>query len=110
MSEENLNTTAVQRPGAFFGHITQNVRNLAHEYFKTATKGLTLDVGCGNGLFFASLPKPTGKLIGTDLDLSLLYESKQIFADNQVENVSLVQGNVTTMPFSNVKATEMASS
>lgn len=101
MSEENLDTTAVQRPGAFFGHITQTVRNLAHEYFKTAPKGITLDVGCGNGLFFASLPKPTGKLIGTDLDLSLLYESKQIFADNEVENVSLVQGNVTTMPFEN---------
>jgi ubiquinone/menaquinone biosynthesis C-methylase UbiE len=99
MSEANLDTTAVQRPGAFFGHITQNVRNLANEYFTTAQKGLTLDVGCGNGLFFASLPKPTGKLVGTDLDLSLLYESKQIFKDNEVANVSLVQGNVTTMPF-----------
>ena len=99
MSEANLDTTAVQRPGAFFGHITQNVRNLANEYFSTAQKGLTLDVGCGNGLFFASLPKPTGKLVGTDLDLSLLYESKQIFKDNEVANVSLVQGNVTTMPF-----------
>lgn len=99
MSDAKLNTTAVQRPGAFFGHITQTVRNLAQEYFKTAPKGLTLDVGCGNGLFFASLPQPTGKLVGTDLDLSLLYESKQIFTDNNISNVSLVQGNVTTLPF-----------
>lgn len=99
MAESNLDTSAVQRPGAFFGHITQNVRSLANEHFKTAPKGITLDVGCGNGLFFASLPQPTGKLVGTDLDLSLLREAKEIFDDNKITDVSLVQGNVTTMPF-----------
>ncbi|MCZ6634511.1 MAG: class I SAM-dependent methyltransferase, partial [bacterium] len=99
MGQTDLNTSGVQRPGAFFGHMTQTIRDLAVQRFSVAKKGLTLDVGCGNGLFFASLPQPTGRLVGIDLDLDLLFEAKRIFVDNQIEDVRLVQGNVTTLPF-----------
>jgi len=100
MAQTDLDTSGVQRPGAFFGHITQTIRDLAAQRFSFAKEGSTLDVGCGNGLFFASLPQPTGHLVGTDLDLNLLFEAKRIFVDNQIEGVRLVQGNVTTLPFS----------
>lgn len=99
MPQENLDTSAVQRPGAFFGHITQTVRDLAAQYFAEAEKGITLDVGCGNGLFFASLPQPTGRLVGADMDFQLLGEAKQIFADNHLDQADMVLGNVTSLPF-----------
>lgn len=99
MPQENLDTSAVQRPGAFFGHITQTVRELAAQYFSEAQKGMTLDVGCGNGLFFASLPQPTGRLVGADMDFQLLIEAKQIFTDNDIEQADMIRGDVTTLPF-----------
>ena len=101
MPQDQLDTSAVQRPGAFFGHITQTVRNLASEYFSEAPKGITLDVGCGNGLFFASLPQPTGRLVGADMDFDLLVEAKQIFIDNRLEGADLIRGDVNALPFAN---------
>ena len=99
MPQENLDTSAVQRPSAFFGHITQTVRDLAAQYFAEAPKGITLDAGCGNGLFFASLPQPTGRLIGADMDFRLLVEAKQIFNDNKIEQADMVLGDVNALPF-----------
>ena len=99
MSRPSLDTSGVQRPGAFFGHITQEVRDLAAHRFDPSGDGLTLDVGCGNGLFFASLNPRTARLVGADLDLDLLREAKQIFSDNRIGGVTLVQGDVGALPF-----------
>lgn len=97
MKNTPLNTTAVQRPGAFFGHITQTVRTWAASRYKPG--GRTLDVGCGNGLFFASLTSASDQRIGIDLDIGLLQEARRIFADNRTSNVALCCGNVMHLPF-----------
>lgn len=96
----SIDTSAVQRPGAFFGHITQTVRDLAASCFVSSPQSRTLDVGCGNGLFFASLPPARGLRVGFDLDLQLLREARQIFSDNRTQSVSLVRGDITSLPFS----------
>lgn len=94
-----LDTSAVQRPGAFFGHITQTVRSIAATCYAPHARGRTLDVGCGNGLFFASLTHAEDHRVGVDLDFQLLQEARHIFTDNNTQPVSLTRGHVGAMPF-----------
>ena len=101
MPQSPLDTTSVKRPGAFFGRITRAVRALAAGRFDSAGGGLTLDVGCGNGLFFASLNARDARLVGADLDLDLLREAGQVFTDNRIANARLVQGDAGALPFPN---------
>ncbi|MDA0747912.1 MAG: class I SAM-dependent methyltransferase [bacterium] len=101
MDKQSLDTSSVQRPGAFLGRITQAIRDLAVQNFTPQNSGNTLDVGCGNGLFFAALPPCQGRLAGVDFDLDLLREARLIFKDNQVGDVWLAQGNGTALPFQN---------
>ena len=86
------------RPGAFLGKITRKVRNLAADLYEPSG-GRTLDVGCGNGLFFASLNKGTDRFVGSDLDLALLHEAGKVFRDNDVRGVWLTQANALDLPF-----------
>lgn len=99
LKNPTLDTSAVQRPGAFFGHITQTVRTLAAHCYATHPSGRTLDVGCGNGLFFASLPPENDQRIGVDLDLQLLQEARRIFIDNHLTEADWVRGEITALPF-----------
>ena len=99
MSDGNLDTSSVQRPGAFFGRITLAVRETAASLFEPAEGTKSLDVGCGNGLFFASLRTGSGTLIGADRDLGLLREARQVFRDNQTHNAALAQGDALALPF-----------
>ena len=95
---QGLQTGSVARPGAFLGEITQAVRDLAVERYGTA-EGRTLDVACGNGLFFAALPRTTSRLFGSDLDVSLLEESRSVFSDNDLTGVCLSQADAAHLPF-----------
>ena len=89
MNPKGPDTSSVARPGAFLGRITNAVRERAAQRFGATMEGLTLDVGCGNGLFFASLERTEGHFVGIDHDLELFREATQVFEDNQIGNVWL---------------------
>ena len=95
---EPLRTQSVARAGAFLGKITKAVRNLAVERYGSAD-GTTLDVACGNGLFFAALPVTGSRLFGSDLDLGLLLESRAIFKDNNLTGVRLSRADAAHLPY-----------
>ena len=40
-----------------------------------------------------------GRLVGIDYDVDLLQEAKNVFADNQVQNVLLANSDALTLPF-----------
>ena len=99
MARIPLNTSSVARPGAFLGRITSAVRDLAARRLDAADGGLALDVGCGNGLFFASLCDRGKLLVGLDCDLPILREAGRVFADNRVGAVHRVGGDARALPF-----------
>ncbi len=92
-------TSSVEHPGAFLGTIMRGVRETAAGRLNSRQRGLTLDVGCGNGLFFASLPESEGGLVGIDRTSGLLQEARRVFSDNQVENVWLAISDALMLPF-----------
>ena len=94
-----IDTSGVARPGAFLGQITTAVRDLAAQRLSKTQPGLVLDVGCGNGLFFASLDLPDASLVGVDLDLELLLEARRIFLDNRTGSVQLSLAHAGALPF-----------
>ena len=96
--DDSLKTESVNRPAAFLGGITQAVRNLAVEQYGSA-EGRTLDVACGNGLFFAALPATASRLFGSDLDRGLLVESRSVFRDNGLTGVRLSQADAAHLPY-----------
>ncbi len=100
---KELDVSGVKMKGAFLGKVTSKVRDLAG-LLSMGGKGIILDVGCGNGLFLASLGRASASknelvLVGVDRSMPLLKEAKGIFKDNSVECVSLLQGNALAMPF-----------
>ena len=99
MSTENLDTSSVQRPGAFLGRITRTIRHLAASRLGAGDAGPILDVGCGNGLLFAALDAPDARLVGVDLDLELLDEARRVLADNRVGSVWLARSKAEDLPF-----------
>ena len=91
--------SSVSRKKAFRGEITNRVRNAAL-HVSADKMGYILDVGCGNGLFFASRRKSQGKiLVGIDLFLDLLKEARAVFRDNDISGVHLTQGDAFQLPF-----------
>jgi len=95
----SLDTSAVTRPGAFLGGITTSVRDRAVARFDGADPGRTLDVGCGNGLFFAALGQSAQAYHGLDADRLLLREARRVFADNGIARTSLVEGDLADLPY-----------
>ena len=102
----SVNTSAVARPLAFLGRITRSVRATATRLLQSQAANApgdrptrVLDVGCGNGLFFAETGPIGATRIGSDLDLQLLQEAGRIFQDNRVVGVSMVCANATHLPF-----------
>jgi|GEM_PF-2312443 ubiquinone/menaquinone biosynthesis C-methylase UbiE len=94
-----LDTSSVKNRGAFLGRLTSTIRNLAVNCYKSAGDSKTLDIGCGNGLFFAELQAQGDLLVGADLDIALLWEARDIFADNDTRDVQLTMANVGSLPF-----------
>lgn len=93
------NTSSVKQKGAFLGRLTSEVRAAAW-HLSADERGHILDVGCGNGLFFTCWGSaPHAKLIGLDLSWSLLQEARAVFQDNDMADVSLVQGDAFRLPF-----------
>jgi ubiquinone/menaquinone biosynthesis C-methylase UbiE len=63
---------------------------------------LVVDVGCGTGLNFALVQAaigPEGRLIGVDLTDAMLAEARQRVADNNWNNVVLVQTDAAQYAF-----------
>jgi ubiquinone/menaquinone biosynthesis C-methylase UbiE len=94
-----IDTSGVERPGAFLGRITSAVREAAARRAPRPHTGTLLDVGCGNGLFFASLGRMEGRLVGVDLDRALLSEARGIFRANDIRGAHLVASHAGALPF-----------
>ncbi len=101
MPKTELNISSVAQKKAFLGNITTGIRDKAAEL--CVNDDLTLDIACGNGLFFAYLNqtgKNSMKFIGMDQSAELLREAKDIFRDNGVvDNAELVRGDIFKLPF-----------
>lgn len=100
MNKVKLNLSSVARRSAFLGSITSIIRTKACQLCVNDDK--ILDVGCGNGLFFAELNQLTIKgesFIGIDCSEDLLNEAKRIFLDNSVKKAVLIRGDIFALPF-----------
>ncbi len=100
MVEKSLDLSSITKKRAFLGKITTAVRKKAA--LLCMHDEVVLDVGCGNGIFFAQLNisgTETMKFIGLDRSGPLLEESKNIFVDNSVKNVILIKGDIFNLPF-----------
>ena len=63
---------------------------------------VVVDVGCGTGLNFALLQEaigPQGRIIGVDLTEAMLDQARQRVADNNWNNVGLVQSDAAQYEF-----------
>jgi ubiquinone/menaquinone biosynthesis C-methylase UbiE len=63
---------------------------------------LVVDVGCGTGLNFALVQEaigPEGRIIGVDLTDAMLDQARQRVAENNWNNVELVQGDAAQYEF-----------
>ncbi|MCC7430475.1 class I SAM-dependent methyltransferase [bacterium] len=98
MSE--LNTSKVKRKKAFLGAVTTQVRSEAEKLCKNFKGGSLIDIGCGNGLFFAAVGNlPNTTFFGLDYSLELLKEAREIFKDNNFKSAFLIKGNGFYLPF-----------
>jgi ubiquinone/menaquinone biosynthesis C-methylase UbiE len=71
---------------------TQRIKRLVSKH--SAGCGLSLDVGCGKGVYFNSFKN---ELIGLDLTLSFLKEAKKNSSGKR--RVSLILGDIRYLPF-----------
>ena len=95
----SLNTSHVAHKAAFLGKLTSWVRHRAAELAE-GVSGRVLDIGCGNGLFFADLHSDlSAKLFGVDRDMALLREAQRIFLDNEVTGIGLICADMYHLPF-----------
>ena len=95
----SLDTSHVTCKEAFLGTLTTRIRNKAGELAEGCA-GRILDVGCGNGLFFAALQvSDEAKLFGADWSMALLREAQQIFLDNKISGTRLVRTDMYHLPF-----------
>lgn len=95
---KKLDTSKVKRRRAFFGKITAKVRRGAAKLCRGA-EGRIVDVGCGNGLFFAELePREGVTLVGVDYSAELLAEAREVFAANQIAGSHFVRGDAFLLP------------
>ena len=90
---KRLNLTRTTDRKAFWGRLTSRIREKAGELCRGG-HGRLLDVGCGNGLFFASLNGVDDlHLVGLDRSRDLLSEAREAN-----EEVKLVQGLLEVLP------------
>lgn len=88
-----MNLTSVTNRKAFWGRLTSRIREKAGELCRGG-HGRLLDVGCGNGLFFASLKGTDDlQLLGLDRSRDLLSEAREAN-----EGVKWVQGLLEVLP------------
>ena len=99
----SIDLGGVRRKKAFLGSLTSSIREAAIR-LTHGVNGRVLDVGCGNGLLFveakASGINP-GDYLGLDSSLELLLEAKEIFRDNHMSGIPLIQGDGFLLPIKN---------
>lgn len=97
---KKLDTSKVKDKKAFLGALTTQVREEAQKICKEFQGSSLIDIGCGNGLFFAAIGNlKNTTFFGLDYSFELLKEAEAIFKDNGFESAYLVKGNGFELPF-----------
>lgn len=100
-STKQINTAAITHKRAFLGAMVSSVRDKALTFVR-ADGAKILDIGCGNGLFFAQMllgRESDISCVGLDYSFDNLQEARRVFADNRVTGCDLVLGNALGLPF-----------
>lgn len=86
----------------FLGLQVNKHRKLAVESLNLKTGDTVVEIGCGTGSNFSYLQKAVGnagKIIGIDLNFSMLAEAKKRIERNGWKNVELIQANAASFEF-----------
>ena len=94
-----MNIQNIKNPKAFLGKITSQVRYQAEGLYMFSNQR-TLDLCCGNGLFFLQQKTQQNSAIryGLDYSLPLLQEAQEIYSDNGIQDMKLIAGNAFATP------------
>jgi len=96
-----VNTSAVKHRRAYISISTSGVRDKAAKVLE-ASSARILDVGCGNGLFFAQVMlggESKARRFGIDHSLESLLEAKEVFRTNRLAACPLIRGDAFHLPF-----------
>lgn len=96
-----VNTSAVKRRRAFISVSTCGVRNKAVRLLRRGGAKV-LDVGCGNGLFFAQAlldGESEVRCFGADYSRENLLEAREVFRTNHLAAGPLVRADAFHLPF-----------
>ncbi len=70
-----------------------------HSFSKRFFRGLTLDLGCGNGRHSMLFAEESDYVIGVDLSFKLLKIAREKCSAVSTDNISYVRADVSVLPF-----------